>query len=171
MKKVILSILATATITTAADQIPDSFTDKNLIANLIKQSATLQTNITAKSGANIYTATYNGKIGDCSSVSVVVNIENSSYSRIENFKVCNNEIKYLGTTNQPSDLYSKFPSIQQMLPNLINNCKTYGNASIYDKDTGATITCKTTDINRQLLEISIFNENMQLVDKKIIKLK
>ena len=36
---------------------------------------------------------------------------------------------------------------------------------------GATITCKTTDINRQFLEISVFNENMQLVDKKIIKLK
>lgn len=170
MKEVIIGLTATSIITlsctakTYTNQTSLPFSNKPLIENIVRQSAQLKTNITAQNGSNIYTATYNGSDGNCDYVSVIVNIEYSkNYERIENFKVCNNQVSYTGQT---MNYFVNQENINKISQKLSKECKAYGEASYYDASTKTTITCKAKDINRRFFEISIFDENMKLLSKK-----
>ncbi len=165
VKKTIIATIGIATISYAND-IPNSFTNKPLIEQIIRQSANLKTNITAQNGSNIYTATYNGNDGKCDYVSVIINIEHfKDYQRIENFKVCENKIVYGGPTiNQ----FVNQENINKISNKIAQECKIYGESTYYDTSTKTTITCKVKDLNRRFFEISIFDENMKLINKKVI---
>ena len=176
MKKILTLGLITTSIATlscasksytqeSASTLP--FSNKPLIEQIVKQSASLKTNITAQNGANIYTATYNGNDGTCDYVSVIVNVEYSkNYERIENFKVCNNQVNYTGQT-----IYNlaNQENINKISQKLAKECKTYGEANYYDASTKTTVTCKAKDLNRRFFEISVFDENMKLLNKRIIE--
>jgi hypothetical protein len=148
----------------------DSFSSSNkpILEKLVKHTAKTKKPTTYTINNNTYSTTYNGAFRDCDLVSLTVKYANTNYERTENFKVCDDEIKNIGTSNTIPSTVENDPVVQNQIPFILQNCKIYGESESIIANRDVSIKCKTTDINRCFLELTFIDKNGILIDKKII---
>jgi hypothetical protein len=173
----ILTIISTisiascsANINTATKDPFDSFSSSNkpILENLVKNTAKTKKPAIYTINSNTYSTTYNGAFRGCDLVSLTVKYANTNYERTENFKVCEDEIKNIGTSDTIPTTIENDPVVQNQIPFILQNCKIYGESESIIANRDVSIKCKTTDLNRCFLELTFIDKNGILIDKKII---
>jgi hypothetical protein len=160
-----------ANINTATRDPFDSFSSSNkpILENIVKNTAITKKPTTYVINNNIYATTYNGKtVQYCDLVALTVKYANTNYERTENFKVCGDTIKNIGTSDTIPSTIENDPIVQNQIPFILQNCKAYGEAESVVANRDISIECKATDLNRCFLELTFIDKNGILIDKKVI---
>ncbi|MBX0312448.1 MAG: hypothetical protein JHC31_11870 [Sulfurihydrogenibium sp.] len=161
-----------ANINTSTTKDPfDSFSPSNkpILENLVKTTATTKKPTTYIINNNIYSTTYNGRtIKHCDLVSLTVKYANTNYERTENFRVCGDKIENIGISDTIPSTIENDPIVQNQIPYILQTCKIYGEAESIVTNRDISIKCKATDLNRCFLELTFIDKNGILIDKKII---
>lgn len=131
------------------------------IRKLAKTTAMTMTPAVKKIGTNIYTSYFNGRdYQGCSLVSVVHTVEAMKGERVYNYRICDN-LEFAGRTQAPAGTYNN----HQLESTTIENCKIYGYSTTADNL--IKIQCRTLDINRCYLELTVLKDNLVL-EKRIV---
>jgi hypothetical protein len=171
MLSAILIASCSANINTTTRDPFDSFSSSNkpILESLVKNTAITKKPTTYIINNNTYSTTYNGRtIQHCDLVALTVKYANTNYERTENFKVCGDTIKNIGTSDTIPSTIENDPVVQNQIPFILQNCKIYGETNSIVANRDVSIRCKTTDLNRCFLELTFIDKNGILIDKKII---
>lgn len=133
--------------------------------NIVNRVVSIKSNYTHISGNLEYLGTYNGKNFDgCDLVSIIERKPDGSAGDVDNYKSCNGKVEWTGKT-MPAPKLTK--QVEAIIARTAKTCQQTGAAN--SGVDNYFIDCRALrDKDRCTVEVSILNEQNQLVDKRIM---